>query len=408
MHDLRNDSKPNVEMAHRQSTAKNHTGSATFDSFTMAAVLRPFLLRISAVLLLGSLDHLAPSQPANRTARGPERYVNHVLDVMQEHALHTKEIDWSAVRMETLQRAAGAQTTLDTYPAIFYALTQLKEKHSFLRLPDTLTPAEKSKAMASMGAILAPYKKQAPRALTRIFTDRTDPAGHTVDVGQNSLAYIVVPKCVSSSSDLQESVRQGQLYADRLHAIAANLAARNPYGWIVDLRGNLGGDMYPMIAGIGFVLGEGRLGDFISPDSRNGWFYRNGAAGVAQDSHEFPQFHVKGSPVALKDLPPVAVLIDGGTVSAGEAVAISFIARPNTRFFGAHTFGLSTGNKAYPLSDGAQLILCETVEADRNDNVYLDGIEPDVILPEPPLLPAERDDAALQAAQHWLLSLRAP
>jgi carboxyl-terminal processing protease len=372
----------------------------------MVAVPRPFLLRAFAVVVLVCLNQLAPSQTAARTSRDAERYIREVLDLMQEHALHTKEIDWPAVREETLKRADGAQTTADTYPAIFYALTQLKEKHSFLRLPDNLTADAKSKAMASMGAILAPYKRQAPRVLTRIFTDRSDPAGHTIHVGQNALAYIVVPKCAPRSGDMQEAVRQGQSYANKLHAIAADLETKNPSGWIVDLRGNLGGDMYPMIAGIGFLLGEGRLGDFISPGSQGGWFYRNGEAGIVQDGREFPQFHVAGSPVVLKELPPVAVLVDGGTVSAGEAVAISFIGRPHTRFFGAHTFGLSTGNKSYPLPDGAALVLCGAAEADRDHHVYLDGIEPDVVLPEPPLLPAEEEDAALQAAVHWLLSLQ--
>lgn len=318
--------------------------------------------------------------------------------------MHTNEIDWTAVRKETLQRVAGARTTADAYPAIFYALTQLKEKHSFLRLPDNLTADARSKAMARMGAILAPYKKQAPRALTRIFIDRSDPAGHMIDVGHAALAYIVVPKCAPSSGDPQEEVRQGQSYADKLHAVAGDLETKNPSGWIVDLRGNLGGNMYPMIAGIGFVLGEGRLGDFISPDSRGGWFYRNGTAGAVQDSREFPQFRATGSPAVLKEIPPVAVLVDGGTVSAGEAVAISFIGRPNTRLFGAHTFGLSTGNVSYPLSDGAKLVLCTSVGADRNHRIYPDGIEPDVVLPEPPLLPAEEDDAALRAAEQWLLS----
>jgi len=322
---------------------------------------------------------------------------------MQQHALHAKEIDWPAVRNQTMQRAAGAQTTADTYPAIFYALTQLKERHSYLRLPDNLPADTRRTAMASMGTILAPYKKQAPRALTRIFTDRSEPAGHIIHVGQTALAYIVVPKCPPSSGNLQEAARQGQSYAEKLHAIATDLEAQNPSGWIVDLRGNLGGNMYPMIAGIGFVLGEGRLGDFIAPGSQSGWFYRKGVAGTVQDSREFPQAQVTGSPLALKELPPVAVLLDGGTVSAGEAVAISFIGRPHTRSFGAHTFGLSTGNKAYPLSDGATLILCEVVEADRNHRVYPDGIEPDVVLPEPPVFPDAKEDAAVQVAVQWLL-----
>ena len=41
----------------------------------------------------------------------------------------------------------------------------------------------------------------------------------------------------------------------------------HPYniGWIVDLRGNGGGNMWPMLAGIGPILGEGIAGYFIDP-----------------------------------------------------------------------------------------------------------------------------------------------
>ena len=36
-------------------------------------------------------------------------------------------------------------------------------------------------------------------------------------------------------------------------------------GWIVDLRGNTGGNMWPMVAGVGPVLGNGVAGFFVPP-----------------------------------------------------------------------------------------------------------------------------------------------
>lgn len=55
------------------------------------------------------------------------------------------------------------------------------------------------------------------------------------------------------------------------------------------------------------------------------------------------------------DAPKVAVLIDNGTASSGEAVLIAFQRRPDTRTFGNATCGLSTANQEYMLSDGASL-----------------------------------------------------
>lgn len=53
----------------------------------------------------------------------------------------------------------------------------------------------------------------------------------------------------------------------------------NLMGWIVDLRGNFGGDMGPMLIAIGPILGEGTLGYFFYPDnSLYTWKYKDGTA----------------------------------------------------------------------------------------------------------------------------------
>jgi hypothetical protein len=47
----------------------------------------------------------------------------------------------------------------------------------------------------------------------------------------------------------------------------------------------------------------------------------------------------------LTKLPPVAVLVDGGTGRSGEALAVAFPGRPNTRSFGQATAGFATVNR---------------------------------------------------------------
>lgn len=380
-------------------------GSTTDTLMTMSRHLR---ICAGLIVLFGLLASGQETHAPAGISKAAQQYLDHVLDLMQAHALHTREIDWAAVRSETLKRAAGAETTSDTYPAIYYALTRLKERHSFLRLPDALSEAERKRAFASMRAILAPYKDQSLRHASPVFRGRTAPSGHMIHVGNASFAYVVIPACVGKHSDMQGNLADFHAYAESLHSIAADLEANHPLGWIVDLRGNGGGSMYPMIAGIGFLLGEGTLGYFVSSDgSENAWFYRKGKAGMMSGSSEETMEQIKDASVAARDLPPVAVLLDSGTASAAEAVAISFIDRPSTRSFGAHTFGLSTGNRDFPLADGTLLILCGVVEADRKHREYPDGIEPDVAVPEPAVLPSAETDTAIQQAEQWLLSLRA-
>jgi carboxyl-terminal processing protease len=48
----------------------------------------------------------------------------------------------------------------------------------------------------------------------------------------------------------------------------ARINEKNIKGWIIDLRINTGGNMYPMIAGLTEFLGEGRVGGFITPTNQ--------------------------------------------------------------------------------------------------------------------------------------------
>lgn len=350
-----------------------------------------------------SAQNTAVSQTTSAAAA---TYLNHVLDLMQQNALHSKEIDWPAVRRETLKQADGAQTTVDTYPAIYYALTQLKEHHSFFRPPDNLSDADKKRTQVAFEGILESYRRQFPKPPDSPFRSRSEPAGHMLHAGSLAIALVVVPTCGAKHSNWQDNLADFQAYADSLHRVASDLESSHPVGWIIDLRGNGGGNMWPMLAGIGFVLGEGRLGSFVGPDgSSTDWSYRQGKAEAEAHGVASVNMEVKQPPLALPSLPLVAVLIDSGTISSGEAIAISFEGRPRERSFGAHTFGLSTSNAMFPLSDGASLFLNTAFETDRLNRRYDDGIEPDVSFPEPTTIPPEATDVVLQAAEAWLASM---
>src|SRR5687768_15484425 len=80
---------------------------------------------------------------------------------------------------------------------------------------------------------------------------------------------------------------------------------------------------------------------------------------------------------AEKPNPKVAVLVDNGVASSGEATFIAFRKRANTRSFGVATCGLSTANRGFVLSDGALLNLTVSVMADRAKTKYGDQVQPD-------------------------------
>lgn len=169
-------------------------------------------------------------------------------------------------------------------------------------------------------------------------------------------------------------------------------------GWVVDLRANGGGNMLPMLAGVGPLLGEGMIGAFLHPSGeRLLWSYRYGTLLLGDQV----LLKVEGPAHELRRLmPPVAVLTSGVTASSGEAVAVAFPGRPQTCSFAALTRGLPTANEPYTLSDGARLLLTVALFADRSGRTYDAPLVPDEIVPVEAEPHATRDcpEAVLHAA----------
>jgi C-terminal processing protease CtpA/Prc len=98
----------------------------------------------------------------------------------------------------------------------------------------------------------------------------------------------------------------------------------------------------------------------------------------------------------------VAVLIGHITISSGEAVAVSFKGRANTKFFGNLTNGKSTGNRLFRLSNNAAISLTTTIMADRNKKMYGKDIKPDVYLRNPHMIKKEENDTTIISAMNWI------
>ena len=296
-------------------------------------------------------------------------YLATALSLVREHAYYSSRINWDAERDAALSAAHAAQTPAATYPAINQVLNRLGDRHSMLVPPDL---ARQLSAERRTGVLL--------------------PRGERLDGG---VGYILLPETAASD---EAATR----YASSAHDLIRVNDKPPASGWIVDLRENTGGNMWPMLAAIGPILGEGQAGEFVYANgARTPWGYDRGTAhldGIALASVAHPPYvcgpTARGGPRSGL----VAVLTGRLTVSSGEAIAIAFRGRPHTRSFGAPTFGLPTGNEAYPLSDGALLVITEVVEADRTGRIYDGPIIPDQIVNED----ADTGDPVREAAVAWL------
>jgi len=323
-------------------------------------------------------------------------YVEHALDLMQKNSWKRNQVNWPELRAATLQLAAGAKNSLDAYDAVRFALSSLGDHHSHLLISPALVKLE-----ANHLAGKAAQRKSLPDDATphSPYVGRYEPEGHIQSLGDRKFAVVVVPKFPGVDQN------EGARYSEKLQQIIAELDSPQPSGWVVDLRGNVGGNMWPMLAGIGPLLGESaHLGGFldISGAAAN-WSYHDGIAGLSISGKENAQTRpLPGKPYHLRAEQGVAVLIDSATGSSGEAVAIAFRGRERTRFFGERTGGFSTVNQFFALADGAILNMTVGVDIDRNGKVYLDGVSPDELLQVSNTGISNEKDPVVQSALKWL------
>ena len=202
----------------------------------------------------------------------------------------------------------------------------------------------------------------------------------------------MLPRCSAKDNDGL------LLYAADVRRILTDLTAQNPKGWIVDLRGNTGGNMWPMLTGIGPILGDGIVGSFVAADGNITWFYQDGKTGTRNPAGlETVSLTLQEEPVLqTPSVAPVAVLVDSSTASSAEAITIAFHGRPGSRSFGSRTAGKSTAVQPFKLDDGAELYLTTAIDADRSGKAYPDGFTPDQVISfNGGSMPQESNDQAL-------------
>jgi C-terminal processing protease CtpA/Prc len=272
-----------------------------------------------------------------------------LLDIMQANSINRKTIDWPDFRQEVQGTAPNAQTMQDLYPAIRKALGLLNDHHSHYQAPD--------------GSYV---HNPLPAGVC------SEPTPPEVQVPEG-IGYVKVGGFSGSESQARD-------FAQDIHDRLRTADRPNLAGWVVDLRDNGGGNMWPMVAGLGPILGEGTAGAFVDPDGVFVWW---GYAIGASLNNGRPLVTVSKPYQPYFAKPRVAVLTNCRVASSGEATVIAFRARPDARSFGTPTFGLSTANRTFTLAGGGTLVLCVSTMADRAGRVYGGPVAPDEVITDP-------------------------
>ena len=277
-------------------------------------------------------------------------FADKLIEEFQTKSINKRQIDWTAFSSKVQESARISKDS-----AIVMALTLNNNPHSWYKRGDEALKGNYSDrslddSCASSGFFDAKLLSDVGYVRVPRFTDNLsgDPSGAKAYIGE------IINKIKKQ---------------DR-----AELK-----GWIIDLRGNLGGDMWPMLIALEPFLQEGVLGYFSADDDVKKWSLKSGEVYLDRQSQN-SRFDVDpGKYKAVYGRVKIAVLINGNTASSGEAVAIALKSLKQVKYFGVKTGGFATSNEIIPFSNDEYLILTTAFMKDKYSKMYPDGIHPDVL-----------------------------
>lgn len=306
-------------------------------------------------------------------------YLDNSLQIIKDNALHSKSVDWTALRENVYNMAAGAKRYEDILPVYPYIFEQIQDHHGSLKYKNKTYSWNKDDGIRVNPAVKAATKKYSFIRSEKIGKD---------------IGYILIPGNDDFRGQHMDSINR------EIKNAIAKINANKIKGWIIDLRVNTGGNMYPMIAGLTEFIGEGRVGGFVTPSYQpdGDWIINDGVFYV--DSIKVSPVKYEGHPI--KPGLPIAVLIGGNTASSGEMTAITTIGREKSILIGEPTRGLTTTNLGFKLDAYSGLNLAVDYATDRNGKVYSKNINPDILVPDGDNFEALDQDEKVKQAVTWL------
>lgn len=268
----------------------------------------------------------------------PQGYVHKAVAIMDKNALFAKGQLWESAKKQAL--SSTPETMDEAYKTVREALKTAGGKHSFLMERSTVQ-----------------------------YNDTLQWRMPMIDMTEDGILVITIP-------DFSGNEIQARQYAQTLlDGISPDIQRV-----ILDLRGNTGGNMYPMIAGVNALLPDGIVLKFRRQNGRESNLTAEYIA------------NVQGVERKATISPNIAILTDGDTASSGEALLICFRGLSNVRTFGSPTAGYASANRSFDMRDGSILVITTSCDVARTGEVFCDDpIDPDCLT-----------DTPMDAALEWL------
>lgn len=267
----------------------------------------------------------------------PQKYADFALSLMDKEGYYSQGEEWASAKAAAELEFENVASYEDSYETLAKLAKIAGGKHSFFKAPSN---AQDTSSAAQTAEIAFPEIKK-----------------------EQDVLIIKLP-------EFEMNPMYDKKYSEIvLTALKAN---QMPKGVIIDLRGNRGGDMNPMILAVSPLIPDGEILYWGTktrkiPVTLQGFILSTSTIVIEME------------PFKLPDSTPIAILTDNLTASSGEATLLVFRGLPNVKVFGAPTAGYASCNSSYSMYDGAMLALTIGSDIARTGESFCeDPIAPDI------------------------------
>jgi carboxyl-terminal processing protease len=308
-----------------------------------------------------------------------QQTLNQIIEHAENNSLYRENVDWSLLKSEMYDLSIDADSVSQLKPALDLMFKKLNDTHG---------------RVFHNNQFLSYYtgEKKAHRAHIDwdVYTDIQSAQVYEfkAQLLQDSIGYVRIVGLPMGDNQ--------KMSADIQNAVC-NVLEKGAKKWIIDLRYNGGGNMFPMVEGLATLIGDGNVGGTqgVTEEESSVWQIKNG------DFFYDEQNVAIENNCPVRELPKIAVLISVYTASSGEALAVILKKRSNTRFFGHKTMGMVTATDYKQIDDLTAMMISVSYYKDREGKVYDQFVDVDEVLDFEPK--AELDqDKGINAALLWL------
>jgi len=312
-------------------------------------------LNLSKHIIIFLLISKAVFGQSDRTLSSDEKqFYKNLISAFRENSIEKEKINWKDFEKKVLEKALIRRDS-----AIILALNLNGNAHTFYK--------------TKRGNL---YQSNRISRTDSVYTKKCNPIDFKTELP--GIGYLEISAFNLNPYSPEDSNIRAKKYINEIIDSIKSFDQNKLNGWVIDLRKNTGGSMWPMLIALTPFYPNGTIGYFIGDQKDISWSNSNGQIWNNQTSQTnkylSDPIYYKLKNKKLK----IAVLIGPYTASAGEAVAISTKSIKTAKLFGNKTSGFSTANKAIKITEDEYLIITTSVDADFNKKEYWDGISPDI------------------------------